>query len=171
MSEDSQASFNPFERMGLDPTFPLDLEELERVYVNLQHRFHPDQLESHDLARLAANQVSSAITQAYHVLKNPLTRAAFFFRQAGKWPLDPIESCAPELLEEMMTLQEQAAQLDTPSTQKAFLENLQKLHDAALENLYVCFQNGAFDMGRAPYYYHRLSYLQKLQNRLFERFG
>lgn len=171
MSDVGDGLDNPFEKMGIAPSFHLDLKALDQTYLRLQHQIHPDQLRGNALAQQAATQLSAAITKAYHLLKNPLTRAEFFFRQAGQWPLKPVEQSTPELLEEMMDLQERLEDDQTSPDPQAFLDQMQGFCTAALKELSDCFQDKAFDVQEATYHYHRLSYLLKLQERVVERLG
>ncbi|MGL5720449.1 MAG: iron-sulfur cluster co-chaperone HscB C-terminal domain-containing protein [Alphaproteobacteria bacterium] len=163
MSDTDQPLLDAFSILGIEPCFELDLAALEQTYLEAQQRIHPDRLKTSPLAQQAATRLSSQATQAYHKLKDPLTRAEALFQAKKAWPLPPVEACGTELLEEMMELQEQAEQ----QTQNApeFMTHLETLTQKAYTDLGAVF-NTTLDLEKASYAYHRFAYLQKLKARL-----
>ncbi|MGL5784660.1 MAG: Fe-S protein assembly co-chaperone HscB [Alphaproteobacteria bacterium] len=165
MSDAGQPSLDAFSTLGIEPCFELDLSELEQAYLEAQKQIHPDKLNISPLAQQAATRLSSQATQAYHRLKDPLTRAEALFQVKNVWPLPPVEVCAPELFEEMMELQEQAEQEAQPSPE--FITHLETLIQKASTDLGAVFKT-KLDLEKASYTYHRFAYLQKLKARLSE---
>ncbi|MGL4825716.1 MAG: J domain-containing protein [Alphaproteobacteria bacterium] len=164
MSEADQPPLNAFSTLGIEPCFELDLSELEQAYLEAQKQIHPDKLSISPLAQQAATRLSSQATQAYHRLKDPLTRAEGLFQAKNVWPLPPVEACGTELLEEMMELQEQAEQ-QTQQQASEFMIHLETLTQKAYTDLDTVF-NTTLDLEKASYAYHRFAYLQKLKARL-----
>ncbi|MGL4371908.1 MAG: hypothetical protein ACRCTK_04565 [Alphaproteobacteria bacterium] len=163
MSDTDQPPLDAFSILGIEPCFELGLASLEQTYLEAQQRVHPDRLKTSPLAQQAATRLSSQATQAYHRLKDPLTRAEALFQAKNVWPLSPAETCGTELLEEMMELQEQAEQ----QTQNApeFITHLEILTQQAYTDLDAVFST-TLDLEKASYAYHRFAYLQKLKARL-----
>lgn len=68
---------NHFVIFSLSEIFALDLDALEKKYLEFQKQFHPDNSSSHDIDR------SIAINEAYEILKNPLKRASHILQLNG----------------------------------------------------------------------------------------
>ena len=101
-----------FDTFGLRPGYDVDLAELERKYRDLSLKVHPDryaQAAAHE--RRAALEQTSALNEAWRVLKDAVRRAFYLLRlhgvdleaeqgaQRAQMPLD--------FLEEVMALREQ----------------------------------------------------------------
>jgi len=70
-----------FQILGLPRRFGLDVQELERRYRELSRESHPDRFATAAPAeRRAALERSTQINAAYHTLKDPLRRAAYFLK-------------------------------------------------------------------------------------------
>jgi molecular chaperone HscB len=66
-----------FELFGLQPSFALDREALERAYREIQSRVHPDRFAHAGAAeRRASLQWTTRVNEAYQALKNPVARAS-----------------------------------------------------------------------------------------------
>ncbi|MGL4426726.1 MAG: iron-sulfur cluster co-chaperone HscB C-terminal domain-containing protein [Alphaproteobacteria bacterium] len=163
MSDEEMLPLDAFATLGIEPCFGLDLPALEQTYLEAQQRVHPDRLKTSPLAQQVATRLSSQVTQAYHRLKDPLTRAEALFQAKKVWPLPPVEACGTELLEEMMELQEQAEQQAQNAPE--FITHLETLTQKAYTNLDAIFKT-KLDLEKASYAYHRFAYLQKLKARL-----
>ena len=75
---------NYFELLALHPVFDLDLTTLESSYFKAQREYHPDRFVGKPEAeRQAAMQRSVDINNAYHTLKEPLTRARYLLHLNG----------------------------------------------------------------------------------------
>jgi molecular chaperone HscB len=105
----SKRDQNPFELLGFDPGFDLDLTALDQAYFKRQSVVHPDRFVYHsEPERLAASAQSSALNGAYETLKNPLLRAKVLLEIRGIDIGDEEGKTIQDiqLLEEMMDLQE-----------------------------------------------------------------
>jgi Fe-S protein assembly co-chaperone HscB len=169
MSDADPFVLEPFAALGMDPCFDLSLSDLEQAYLKTQQQIHPDKLKTSVLAQQAATRLSSQITQAYHSLKAPLSRAEALFWLRQAWPLPPAEACGTDLLEDMMEIQEQAGQQaqQPPEVKLVFKAHLEALTQGAYTDLSAVFE-GTLDPEKASYAYHRFAYLQKLNERFVE---
>ena len=64
--------------------FDIDVKELEQKYWQIQKKLHPDNFKtSSRFEQELSQQNSSYINNAYHTLKNPITRAVYIMEQNG----------------------------------------------------------------------------------------
>ena len=67
---------NDFELFGLEPSFALDIDELQARYRDLQARHHPDRHAGGDARhQREALQAATRINEAYRTLRDPRLRA------------------------------------------------------------------------------------------------
>jgi molecular chaperone HscB len=102
---------DPFETLGVEPRFVVDLDALERRHRDLSRALHPDRYAAAPAAerRLALGRAID-VNEAFRVLKDPIRRAEALLRRAGV-PVGEISEPKPppELLMEMMELREELA--------------------------------------------------------------
>ena len=80
----SEFTRNHFELMGLPVAFALDAGALERAYLDLQSRVHPDRFAAGSEAeRRVAMQWAARANEAYRTLRNPLDRARYLLGLKG----------------------------------------------------------------------------------------
>lgn len=98
---------NPFETLGLAPSFELDAGELEQRQRELNRALHPDRHASKGPAerRQALNR-SMDVNQAYRVLRDPASRAEALFELLGVHELAERSVTDPALLGEMLEQRE-----------------------------------------------------------------
>ena len=141
----------PFEDLGLVPAF--DLPDLEQRFLLLQRQEHPD-LFIGDLGRQQEAEARfSRIVWAYELLKDPLKRAEYVFKEAGFWPIPQ----DPEILEELLEMEEQFLEGHLSPEQVHFLSC------EAFKGLGVALRDGAFQ--EAAIYYLRWGTLRRLEKR------
>lgn len=108
---------NPFEILGIEPSFDIDLMALNQAYFQRQSLVHPDRfIYQSGPEREAASAQASALNGAYEILKNPLLRAKELLKIRGI-EFDDAERKTiqdPEILEEMMDLQDALSQAAIP---------------------------------------------------------
>ena len=101
---------NPFETLGLAPTFVLDAAELEQRQRDLNRAVHPDRHAGKAPAeRREALSRAMDINQAYRTLRDPASRAEALFELCGIHELAERTVTDPALLGDML---EQREQLD-----------------------------------------------------------
>lgn len=103
---------NHFEVFGLSPTLELDVKALEQKLRELSLAHHPDRVATADArTRLAALEKTTALNDAFKVLKDPVRRAFYVLKLKGV-DLDSEAAAAKaamplEFLEEVMERREQ----------------------------------------------------------------
>ncbi|MGE5548067.1 MAG: Fe-S protein assembly co-chaperone HscB [Solirubrobacterales bacterium] len=152
-----------FTRLGLKPTFDVDLDQLQSQYFGFQRRLHPDRFAAKSpKERALSQQQATALNEAYETLKDPLKRAAYLLGQLGR-EVD-LTACGtisdPELLMEQMEKREAIAEADT-------LGEITRLSAQADADVLadVCHVSAAFnsgDLDEASRLTIRLKYLTKL---------
>jgi len=75
---------NHFELFGLEPGYALEQERLERAYLEIQARIHPDRFaHAGDADRRASMQWTTRVNEAYRTLKDPVERARYVLELKG----------------------------------------------------------------------------------------
>jgi molecular chaperone HscB len=98
---------NPFETLGLSPSFALDGAELEQRQRELNRAMHPDRHAAKGAGeRRQALGRSMDINQAYRILRDPASRAEALFEILGINGLGDKTISDPALLGEMLEQRE-----------------------------------------------------------------
>ncbi len=100
---------NPFETLGLEPTFQLSTEMLSERQRDLSKALHPDKFVGRPAGeRREALSRAIAVNEAYRILRNPLTRAEALLQHLGLALAEGTGPAAdPLLLMEMMERREE----------------------------------------------------------------
>jgi len=102
---------DPFDTLGVDARFDLDLPALERRHRELSKALHPDRYAGAPAAerRLALSRAID-VNEAFRALRDPTRRAEALFRRAGVPVGETAEpKASPALLMEMMEAREELA--------------------------------------------------------------
>ncbi len=100
---------DPFETLGLEPRFDLDLAALEQRHRDLSKALHPDRYTGAPAAerRMSLSRAID-VNEAFRVLKDPIRRAEALLRRAGVAMSETSEpKPPPALLMEMMEQREE----------------------------------------------------------------
>lgn len=98
---------NPFEILGLPPSFALDAAELEQRQRELNRAMHPDRHAAKGSGeRRQALSRSMDVNQAYRTLRDPASRAEALFELCGIHELGERSVSDPVLLGEMLEQRE-----------------------------------------------------------------
>jgi len=91
---------NHFEIFGVPEEFDVDLEALEKRYLELQREVHPDRFAAASQAEQRVSmQLATRVNEAYETLKYPLDRAEYLLRLADVDPeLETNTAMPPEFL-------------------------------------------------------------------------
>lgn len=93
--------------LGLEERFALDLEELERRYLERSREVHPDRFVNAGASqRVSALQQSMQLNDAYKTLKKPVPRAEYLLRRHGV-TIGANEQLDPAFLMEVLELREE----------------------------------------------------------------
>lgn len=144
---------NYFELLHIPETFLMDLSALEAAYFAAQRASHPDRFIGKPQAeRMAAMQRSVDINNAYHTLKDPLSRARYLLHLNGVEVGTDRDTVKPSqaLLMEVMELRE------TPPDAK----RLAGLREASIAR--IAKLSGAKDWPAMAEETLRLGYLMKV---------
>lgn len=142
---------NPFGILNLEQSYSLNLETLENHYFAEQKKTHPDQFsQATDQEKNDAAKKSTAVNQAYLILKNPLLRAEYLLKSAGVETL----STDPSFLGQVMEWNERREQGEDLTTD---LLHEEEVLFNALENAFILN-----DYEKARLALYQLTYVQKL---------
>lgn len=100
---------DPFETLGVEPRFDLDLRALEQRHRDLSKALHPDRYAGAPAAerRLSLGRAID-VNEAFRVLRDPIRRAEALVKKAGVAVGETAEPpAAPALLMEMMEAREE----------------------------------------------------------------
>ena len=154
---------NHFLRLGLEPSFDIDIDWLDQHYFDMQRSLHPDRFATCSAQEKSlSQQQATAINDAYETLKDPLRRADYLvdFLSVNFLP----EGCNlvndQFLLMESMELRESLEECET-------LEQVNVLSTFAQNEIYGCIEklSKVFkddDIEGACRLKTRLKYLEKL---------
>jgi len=77
-------TLNCFAILGIEPAATLDAEALERNYLELQQRFHPDRhARSPAAERRATMEAAARVNEAYRLLRDPISRSTHLLALRG----------------------------------------------------------------------------------------
>lgn len=138
------AVVNPFETMGIAPSFALRLDDLAARQRELSKKLHPDRFVGRPAGeRRAALGKAIEVNEAHRKLKDPLTRAEALLEhlglqlEEGKGP-----QASPELLMETMERREalrDAGRARDEDTITELSDQVRKEERALLEELNAAF--------------------------------
>jgi molecular chaperone HscB len=99
---------DPFDILGIAPTFDVDLDAVEKRYRDLSRVLHPDKYVGAPPAeRRSALGKAVEVNEAWRLLRDPIKRAEALFRRSGVEVREGAEpKAAPEFLMEMMEQRE-----------------------------------------------------------------
>ena len=112
---------DPFDILGLPPSFELDLQAAEKRYRDLSRVLHPDKhVGSGPGERRLALGKAVEVNEAWRLLRDPLRRAEALFRRAGVDIREGTEPKAdPAFLMEMMDQREALSEAKAKGDKKA----------------------------------------------------
>ncbi|MEO0033981.1 MAG: Co-chaperone protein HscB [Pseudomonadota bacterium] len=154
---------DPFTRLGLIASFDLDLAQLERQYLGLQMRLHPDRFAARAPRERALSQAqATAINEAYETLRDPLKRAAALLALRGR----PVDLTACGTINDRALLMEQMERREALAEAASADEVAQLAMEAESSVLACqCRISAAFnadELEQAAHLAIRLKYLVKL---------
>jgi molecular chaperone HscB len=159
-----------FAQMGLEPTFDVDLAQLEQNYFRLQRTFHPDSFAAKSAKEQEYSlQHTTNLNDALKTLKSPVLRAEYLLQFHGAAAASEPEKTVNDeaVLLEAMETREALAEAETPGDVEAILT---RARDGILDctsGLSAAFAEG--DMAAAAALTLRLTYLFKLDDEAGQR--
>ncbi len=77
-------ALDPFEILGISPTFDVDLKACEAKHRELSRAVHPDKFRDGGSAeRLRATSLAASANEAWRLVRDPVARAEILFARAG----------------------------------------------------------------------------------------
>jgi molecular chaperone HscB len=151
-----------FTRLGLPRTFDVDGDRLEKQYLGFQRVLHPDRFVAKSAKeRAIAESQAAEMNGAYEILKDPLRRAAYLLKLAGRKAAVSHDQTVndPALLMEAMEAREQLAEAESVEA----VEKLQVEAGAQAIDLIAQLSRAfaAEDLDRADTLATRFKYLRK----------
>lgn len=112
MMSDLDFSADHFALFGLPRCQRLDMEALDRRFLQLQAAVHPDRhAQAGEAGRRLAMQWAARVNEAYQTLKNPLRRALYLLQLEGHDPQVENNTAMPaDFLSGQMELRESVAE-------------------------------------------------------------
>lgn len=96
-----------FQRLGLPRHLTIDLQDLERRFHDLSRKIHPDLFQQRSEREKAISLQNAAILNtAYRTLRDPILRVEYLINVEEGAVKDISAKAPPDLLEEIMELQE-----------------------------------------------------------------
>ena len=143
--------------------FDLEPDQLQKQYFGFQRRLHPDRFATRSpKERALSQQQATALNEAYEVLKDPLRRAAYLLRLAGR--VVNVEEAAtvndPVLLMEAMEMREALEEAETADDVAELSAKAEADVASCVRSLSKAF--AADDLDAAGSLTTRLKYLGKL---------
>ena len=91
-----------YEALDLEPKLALDLDDLKRRFYERSRQWHPDRFARGSPAEQEkALEMTAVLNDAFRTLRNPNTRAAYFFKHKG---IDLPKEAPPDVLKEFFEL-------------------------------------------------------------------
>lgn len=136
---------NYFKILQLDTKLDIDLQILEKKYLELQLKYHPDLLINQSQnTQLEAQITTSNINNAYETLKDPLKRAIHLL-EINNIFIDNIHP-DPEILMEIMEIKEELENEQDQSKINKIKETLAKRKVDIYKEIINLTNNGQIDI-------------------------
>lgn len=156
---------NPFDLLGIEPKFEVDQAVLDEAYFARQTLTHPDRFVYHaEPERLAASAQASSLNWAYETIKNPMSRAKALLKMRGieVGGEDGKTVQNPEILEEMMELQDALSEAMIPQDLSRVESQIQdRLQKVKSSFAFALHQDDTHELAEL---FLRLTYLSKLMS-------
>lgn len=152
---------DPFAVFGVDHQLDLDMQQLERRYLELSRANHPDQNRAAGIDDCAAVLSRAAeVNDSWRVLKDRWRRAQALIQLRAPEALDEHKQLDPEFLLEAMDLAERVATCEAGSF-KAIRAELRQAEDKAFAAIQQAVLDDDFAV--AARHLHESKYVRKAQ--------
>src|SRR5436190_21178580 len=126
-------TLDPFETLGIEPAFSLDLEVLEQRHRDMSRALHPDRYAASGAAeRRRALGRAIEVNEAFRILKDPVRRAEALLARLGVASGEGKEPPAsPGLLMEVMERREALAEVRKTKNEAALARLIAEVRSEA----------------------------------------
>ncbi len=155
---------NFFEIFSLPQKFSINLDELEKKYLEFQNQFHPDKSGFNDISK------SIEINEAYKVLADDFLRACYILELKGIDILknEKASNVDHKTLEQVLELQEKISEISNKNEIKGLEEKLNSEIKFLIALSAKCLKNIEIDL--AAQFLIKAKYLKKsLQDLKFRK--
>jgi molecular chaperone HscB len=164
---------DPFDTLGIEPQFDIDLRAVESRHRELSRALHPDRYaKAPATERRMALSRAIEVNEAWRAMKDPIKRAETLLRRLGVPSGEMMEpNPSTELLMEMMEAREElsdAARAKDLETVRKLGKNMQFREREALSALGQAFDRAGKDTEAARKLVHYLGELRYLRRFLDE---
>lgn len=128
---------NHFKTFALEENFTIDLDDLEKKYLQFQRQFHPDKSSSDDISK------SIEINEAYNILSDNFLRACHLLQLKNIDILNDEKAVKVDIstLEKVLELQEKIAIMNNKSEIEDLYKNINlQFHNLILQAI-ECFED------------------------------
>lgn len=162
---------SPFDLLSAPRQFNLDFKAIEKTYLQLQRKMHPDFYQAKSkMEQVYAEARSSQLNKAYQVLKSPIRRAQLLLAEAGAaMGEENTEKSDPVLLLRIFEMRETLD--ETPADAHDKLRSMRAEIAAEIDEAAQLFNSkySSGDLIAAKTAVGRMTYLTKMVNLINER--
>lgn len=154
---------NHFDLFGLPPAYALDLDLLDRAYLDIQSKIHPDRhAHAGDAERRASMQMTMQVNEAHRTLKSPVQRAKYLLELNGVDVGFETNTAMPAaFLVEQMELRERLEEARNADELGRLEQELFSLKEGLQAQIAECIDT-RHDYGGAADLVRKLMFLEKL---------
>tara|TARA_B100000989_G_C19530368_1_gene469331 strand:- start:2004 stop:2573 length:570 start_codon:yes stop_codon:yes gene_type:complete len=136
---------NAFEHFDIKPDISIDLNQLEMNYYEIQVKIHPDKFVGlSNEESLYAQIHSSNLNNSYQILKNIVSRCDELLKISGIESSNETTISDPEVLNEVMTIQEKLESINDED-RKVFMPEIKEKLKIYIESLELAFKIQDFE--------------------------
>lgn len=152
---------NYYELFGIDPRPVADHTLVQKKYISLQKKYHPDFIGNDE----ESQQISADINKGFSTFKDRDRSIEYFLRHNGVVQDDDKQSLPNDFLMEMMDLNEAVDDGNAEEARKMATDFLDQLDLSVQEDL-AAETSTAEQLTRLKDYYYKRKYLQRILERL-----
>lgn len=158
-------SLDDFKIFSLPYDYDINFEKLEKCFLNLQLKLHPDKfVNSDEKEKLFSGIHSANINESYNTIVDPIRRAGALLKILIDFDLKEKTINDKEILFEIMELEEEKEMISCYNDSLAFIKKINKLIKDDIKDLTFRFKNQDFLMAKKIY--TKLSYFNKIKRDL-----
>lgn len=158
-------SLDDFKIFSLPYDYDINFEKLEKYFLNLQLKLHPDKfVNSDEKEKLFSGIHSANINESYNTIVDPIRRAGALLKILIDFDLKEKTINDKEILFEIMELEEEKEMITCYDNSLAFIKKINKLIEDDIKDLTFRFKNQDFSMAKKIY--TKLSYFNKIKRDL-----
>ena len=161
---------SPFDILSAPRQFSLSLKVLEKRFLALQRKLHPDYYHAKSkMEQVYAEARSSQLNKAYQVLRSPTKRAQLLLAERGVEVGESTFQSDPALLMQVLERRELLESIDDSQVDRlrGVLEETARDLAEVYERFDRAYQQG--DLAVAKHAAVHMIYLEKLSNLIYER--